>query len=72
MGKIAVDQALGFLVGIGLIAVVQPTTSGGALLLILLAVATTNVIRQITRVVHRSIKNSDKPQRVGQIKDDWD
>jgi hypothetical protein len=56
LAKLAADQALGFLVGIGLIVVIQPTTPGGGLLLILIAVAVVNVIMQITRLFLRSSK----------------
>jgi hypothetical protein len=60
IAKIAIDQALGFLVGIVLIVVVQPTTTGGALLLILIAVATVNVIMQVIRLSLRSSGKSDE------------
>jgi hypothetical protein len=43
LAKFATDQALGFLVGIGFLVVVQPTTPGGGLLLVLIALAIVNV-----------------------------
>jgi hypothetical protein len=58
LAKLAADQALGFLVGIGLIVAIQPTTPGGSLLLILIAVAVVNVIMQIIRLLPRSSKKS--------------
>jgi hypothetical protein len=58
LAKLAADQALGFLVGIGLIVVIQPATPGGSLLLILISVAIINVIMQIVRLLPRSSKRT--------------
>ncbi len=44
--KLAKEQALAFLIGLAIIAIIQPETSGGTILLILVSVAIYNVIVQ--------------------------
>ena len=59
LAKFGTDQALGFLVGIGFLVVIQPTTPGGALLLVLIALAIVNVTMQIIRLCLRWSKKDD-------------
>jgi hypothetical protein len=59
--KIATDQALGFLLGIVAVVIVQPTTPGGTLLLILIAIAIVNVIMQAVRFVFGTPKATPEP-----------
>jgi hypothetical protein len=59
--KIATDQALGFLFGLAVVAIVQPTTPGGALLLILIAIAIVNVIMQGVRFLLGTPKPAAEP-----------
>jgi hypothetical protein len=60
--KIAGDQAIGFLLGLFVIYIVQPTTPGGTLLLILVSIASVNVIMQAVRFIFGSPK--DTPPQV--------
>lgn len=59
--KIATDQALGFLLGIAAVVIVQPTTPGGALLLILIAIAVVNVVMQGVRFIFGASKEAPQP-----------
>jgi TIR domain len=59
LAKFGTDQALGFLVGIGFLVVIQPTTPGGGLLLVLIALAIVNVTMQIIRLCLRWSKKDD-------------
>jgi hypothetical protein len=59
LAKFGTDQALGFLVGIGFLVVIQPTTPGGGLLLVLIALAIVNVTMQIIRLCLRWLKKDD-------------
>jgi hypothetical protein len=49
--KIATEQGLAFLIGLGFVSVIQPTTSGGTILLILIAVAVTNLVLQVGKLL---------------------
>lgn len=51
--KIATEQGAAFLVGLAVIAIIQPRTPGGAVLLLSCGIAVTNVVIQIIRQVLR-------------------
>jgi hypothetical protein len=51
IAKLATEQGAAFLIGLAVIAVIQPGTPGGAVLLLLCGIAVTNVIIQVTRLV---------------------
>jgi hypothetical protein len=65
--KIATDQALGFLLGIAAVVIVQPTTPGGTLLLTSIAIAIVNVIMQGGRFVFGTPKGT--PEASGEQED---
>ena len=53
IAKLATEQGAAFLIGLAVIAIVQPMTPGGAVLLLLCGIATTNVIIQVAKLTLR-------------------
>ena len=53
-GKFAIEQSFAFLLGLAVVAIVQPTTPGGTALLIITTIALVNVILQMIRLFRRA------------------
>ena len=53
IAKLATEQGAAFLVGLAVIAIIQPRTPGGAVLLLLCGIAVTNVVIQVARLMLR-------------------
>ena len=64
IAKLATEQGAAFLIGLAVIAIIQPRTPGGAVLLLLCGIAATNVIIQVARLMLKRREDGDDDAEV--------